>query len=146
MPSYEPGFDVYGKAYRAEDDLVSALVQCFNEINSQPAPDHPGVKPVSGRFTCKRQGDKLMIGYHMMELDLDEPRRREEFVNDCHKAIATMASKLKSAFKKKTKTALGLKEDKGGSGWNCEQVSLNRQHHLRVWRVYSVSPEATQED
>jgi hypothetical protein len=146
MPENQRGFDVYGTAYSAKDDHVAALVQCFNEINSLPAQDHPGIPKAVGKFICKRQGDRLMIEYHLMELDLDDPSRCESFVKEIHKAVADMATDLKREFKKKTKIALKLKEDKDSAGWHREQVSLNRQWYLRVWRAYDISPEVTQSD
>lgn len=145
MPT-EHGYQVLGTPYSAAEDHVAALVQCFNEINSRPPSDNPSIKPVSGRFICKRQGDRVMLEYHLMETGLDDPRRCESFVKDCHSAVAKMATELKKAFKKKTKTALTLTEDKKSAGWHREQVSLNGRWYLRVWRVYDVSPGSTQED
>ncbi len=146
MAQRERGFDVLGTAYDPAEDYVAALVQCFNDINMRPAPDNPGVERAVGRFMCKRQGDLVMIEYHLMELGLDDNRRCQDFVDECDKAVAEMAKELKKQFKSRTKVVLKLKEDKDKRNWAREKVSLNGQWYLRCWRVYSVSPEADQSE
>jgi hypothetical protein len=139
------GFEVYGNRYERKEDTVAVLLQCFNELNTVTNPDHPGINNVSGKFICKRQGDNVLLEYHLMELHLDDPTRCESFVKECDSAVKKMAKKLKSAFKKATKSALTLK-DNNKSGWHREQVSLNGRWYLRVWRNYSVSPSVTEDE
>lgn len=140
------GFEVVGKPYEHDKDVVAQLAQVFDELNRRPPEDGPGVAQAAGRFIMKRAGDRVMLEYHLMDLYLDDNKKCEGLVKDIHKGIGTFAGDLKKEFKKRAKVALKLKEDKDSAGWHREKVSLNGHWYLRCWRVYDVTPEADQSD
>jgi hypothetical protein len=134
----EHGFEVNSDAYGGgERDLVSDLAQAISEI--------PRETP-SGGFIVKRQGDRLMIEYQMVETYLHDRGKLDGLVKEVEKLMREYVSNLKKAFKKISKQALKLKEVKGSRGFNVDKISLNDRWYLRVWCSYEVGPAVTADE
>ncbi len=146
MAEKNTGFDVLGTRYEHSRDVVAQLQQVFNDLNARPPDEGPGVANSAGRFILKRQGDRVMLEYHLMDRNLDDNGKCEGLVKDILKGIGTLVTQLKKEYRKRTKAALGMKEDKASSGWHREKVTLNGHWYLRCWRVYDVTPEADQSE
>ena len=81
-------------------------------------------------------GDVLRVQVTMFEMHL--PQRMKEVQDAAIKLQKAYVSELKKEFKKRTKTALSLKEIKEKADYTVQKVSLNERYYYIAWHLYEL--------
>ena len=81
-------------------------------------------------------GDILRVQITMFEMHL--PQRMKEVQETALKLQKAYVSALKKEFKKRTKTALALKEVKDKADYTVQKVNLNERYYYIAWHLYEL--------
>jgi hypothetical protein len=82
-------------------------------------------------------GNQLKL--HYMDYVTHLPVHLKETVARADTALKELKKHIVAEFKRRTGTALKLKELKELENYTVEKVSLNERYYYRTWRVFEVS-------
>ena len=82
-------------------------------------------------------GDQLKL--HYMDYVNNLPVHLKETVARADMALKELKKHITAEFKRRTGTALKLKEHKELENYTVEKVSLNERYYYRTWRVFTAS-------
>ena len=82
-------------------------------------------------------GNQLKL--HYMDYVVNLPVHLKETVARADTALKELKKHIQAEFKRRTGTALKLKELKDLENYTVEKVSINERYYYRCWRVFEVS-------
>jgi hypothetical protein len=128
-PKDPESFEVAGTRYQQHEDPIALLGQALADYET-PNP--------ARNYTHRIQGDSITLYCHCHERGLGDPGRRALQVDAMSKAMDAFVKGLKKRYRDLGGGTLGMKEKKGGRGYDLQKVSLNDRWDIVYRRTYDV--------
>jgi hypothetical protein len=124
--------------YDPEDLPVAEQLSVMKQIMEDRKFDPEIRRLPTENFVLTLQGDQMRLAYHTYEMFLSTPDRMRDVEKNAEKCLGEGLKYLKKEFRKRTKKALSVKEQKDLRSYSVQKVSLNERYYFISWRVFKI--------